>query len=124
MKKLVKALNRITKEFDCKVEIGEEFAYYYFEETIVVNPSDNDERFLNFARRHGLNEKVSSFVISFFHELGHHETLDLVEECEGNKNELDFEEYFNLEEEFEATMWAIDFCNNNMDIVKEIEKNL
>ena len=124
MKKLAKVLNRIAKEFDCKVEIGEEFAYYYFDETIVVNPTDTDERFLDFARRHGLNEKVSSFVISFFHELGHNETLDLVEEYEGDKNALTFEEYFNIEEEFEATMWAIDFCNNNMDIVEEIEKNL
>ena len=124
MTKLERTLNKIAKDFDCEVEIGNEFAYYYEESKIVVNPTDTDETFLALARENGLNEEVSSFVISFFHELGHNETLDYVDEYEGDKNALSMKEYFYLEEEFEATDWAIDFCNNNMDIVKEIEKNL
>ena len=121
---LERTLNKIAHEFECDVVIGNEFAYYYEENLIVVDPTDKDEAFLNFARKNGLNETVSSFVISFFHELGHNETIDFVEEYDGDKNALSAEEYFNLEEEFEATAWAIDFCNNNLTLVKEIEKQL
>ena len=124
MKNLLKVLNNIANEYECEVVIGNEFAYYYDENTIVVNPTDTDETFLALAKENGLNEEVSSFVISFFHELGHNETVDFCEEYEGNKDALTMEEYFYVEEEYEATMWAIDFCNNNMDIVKKIEKNL
>lgn len=124
MKNLLKVLNNIANEYECEVVIGNEFAYYYDENTIVVNPADTDETFLALAKENGLNEEVSSFVISFFHELGHNETVDFCEEYEGNKDALTMEEYFYVEEEYEATMWAIDFCNNNMDIVKKIEKNL
>lgn len=124
MTKLEKTLNRIAHEFECDVVIGNEFAYYYEENLVVVDPFDKDEAFLNFARKNGLNETVSSFVISFFHELGHNETIDFVEEYDGDKNALSAEEYFSLEEEFEATAWAIDFCNENLELVKEVEKNL
>ena len=125
MKDLIKLLNNIANEFECEVVIGDEFAYYYEESKIVVNPTDTNEEFLTLARENGLNEEVSNFVISFFHELGHNETMDFIEEeYEGDKDALTMEEYFYLEEEYEATMWAIDFCNSNMDIVKEIEKNI
>lgn len=124
MKNLVKVLNNIANEYECEVVIGNEFAYYYDENKIVVNPTDTDETFLTLARESGLNEEVSSFVISFFHELGHNETVDFCEEYEGNKDALTMEEYFYIEEEYEATMWAIEFCNSNINVVKEIEKNL
>lgn len=124
MKALEKMLNSIAHEFECDAVIGNEFAYYYEENLVVVDPFDTNERFLELARENGLNEKVSSFVISFFHELGHNETIDSVEEYEGDKNALTMEEYFYLEEEYEATMWAIDFCNNNMELVEKIEKVL
>ena len=121
---LEKTLNNIAHEFECDAVIGNEFAYYYAENLIVVDPFDPNEKFLALARENGLNEEVSNFVLSFFHELGHNETMDFVEEYEGDKDALTMEEYFYLEEEYEATMWAIDFCNNNMELVKEIEKNL
>lgn len=124
MTELLKELNKIANEYECEVEIGNEFAYYYEESKIVVNPTDTDETFLALARENGLNENISSFTISFFHELGHNETIDFCEEYEGDKNALTMEEYFYLEEEFEATMWAIDFCNNNKEIVEKIEKIL
>lgn len=122
---LLEKLNAIANEYECEVVEGNEFAYYYADSTIVVNThEEEDVDFLNFARANGLNEEVGCFVISFFHELGHNETLDFVEEYNGNKDELTKEEYFNLEEELEATLWGIDFCNNNLDLVKEIEKLL
>lgn len=124
MTRLETLLNTIANEFECEVEIGNEFAYYYEESKIVVNPTDTDETFFSLARENGLNEEVSNFVISFFHELGHNETLDFVDEYEGDKNALTMEEYFYLEEEFEATLWAIDFCNEHLDLVREIEQML
>ena len=124
MNTLEKLLNNIASEFDCTVSIGNEFAYYYAQSLIVVNPSDTDIDFLNFSRKLGLNIEVSSFTISFFHELGHNETIDFVKEYKGNKNKLSLIDYFNLEEELEATLWAIDYCNNHMDIVKQIEEVL
>lgn len=121
---LERTINTIAHEFECDAVIGNEFAYYYEENLVVVDPFDKDETFLALARENGLNENVSAFTISFFHEIGHNETIDFVEEYEGDKNALTMEEYFYLEEEYEATMWAIDFCNNNMDIVEKIEENL
>lgn len=122
MKKLVEVLNTIANEFECDVEVGNEFAYYYAESLIVVDPTDNDDTFLAFARANGLDTRVGSFVISFFHELGHNETIDDVEEeFEGDKDTLTTEEYFNLEEEWLATEWAIDYCNSHIDIVEQIQ---
>ena len=124
MTDLLKELNKIANRYECEVVEGNEFAYYYEENLIVVDLNDKDEAFLNFARENGLNEKVSAFTISFLHELGHNETIDFVEEYEGDKESLSLNEYFNLEEEFEATMWAIDFCEEHKKIVEKIEKLL
>ena len=118
---LLATLNDIASEYECEVVESNEFAYYYEDNLIAVNLNDTDEAFLNFARANGLDERVSSFTISFLHELGHNETIDYCEEYEGDKDSLSLEEYFNLEEEYEATMWAIDYCEEHKDIVERIE---
>ena len=126
-KALVKLLNKIANEFECEVVESNEFAYYYEENMICVTDekSDFDEKFLELARKEGLNEEVGCFAISFFHELGHNETIDDVEEeFDGNKDKLTMEEYFYLEEEYLATEWAIDYCNENLELVKKIQKML
>ena len=126
-KALINLLNRIANEFECEVVESNEFAYYYEENMICVTDekSDFDEKFLELARKEGLNEEVGCFAISFFHELGHNETIDDVEEeFDGNKDEFTMEEYFYLEEEYLATEWAIDYCNENLDLVKKIQKML
>ena len=124
MTDLLSELNKIANEYECEVVEGNEFAYYYEESLIVVDLNDKDEAFLNFARKNGLNKKVSAFTVSFLHELGHNETIDFVEEYEGDKENLSLEEYFNLEEEFEATMWAIEYCNEHKNIIDKIERLL
>ena len=65
MKELLKVLNEIANEFDCEVEIDNEFAYYYEENLIVVNPLDTDDTFLKFARTLGLDEEVSAFTVCY-----------------------------------------------------------
>lgn len=124
MTDLIRTLNEIAEEFECEVVEGNEFAYYYSESLIVVDTTDNDNDFLSFARKNGLNEEVGSFVISFFHELGHNETGDDVEYYKGNKDLLTKEEYYKLEEEFEATIWAINYCNKHIELVRKIQKML
>lgn len=126
-KTLINFLNKIANEFECEVVESNEFAYYYAENKICVTnaKSATDDEFMALAKANGLNKDVDIFTISFFHELGHNETIDDVEEeFDGNKDSLTMEEYFYLEEEFLATEWAIDFCNENMDIVKKIQKML
>ena len=126
-KTLINFLNKIANEFECEVVESNEFAYYYAENKICVTSAKSaiDDEFMALARANGLNKDVDIFTISFFHELGHNETIDDVEEeFDGNKDSLTMEEYFYLEEEFLATEWAIDFCNENMDIEKKIQKML
>lgn len=124
MTDLLKELNRIASEYECEVIEGNEFAYYYEESIIVVDFNDKDETFRDFARTLGLDKSVSAFTISFLHELGHNETIDFVEEYKGDKDKLSLDDYFNLEEEIEATQWAIDYCNEHKNIIKRIERLL
>jgi len=125
---LEKLLNELVEEFDCQVKESNEFAYYYAQSLVCFTREKdavNDKAFLEFARANGLNEKVDAFTISFFHEVGHNETIDDVEEeFDGDKNALTLEQYFNLEEEWLATEWAIDFCNNNIEVVEKIQQFL
>lgn len=124
MTDLLKELNKIANEYECEVIEGNEFAYYYEESIIVVDFNDKDETFRDFARTLGLDKSVSALTISFLHELGHNETIDFVEEYEGDKDKLSLDDYFNLEEEIEATQWAIDYCNEHKNIIKRIERLL
>lgn len=128
-KALLKLLNKIAKEFDCSVVLGDSFNYYHFESKIevaeITEPSKMDLAFLALARKNGLNEIVDAFTISFFHELGHCETIDeFDDDCFDPefKNALTLEQYFYLDEEFAATDWAIDFCNEHLDLVRAIQK--
>lgn len=125
---LKKLLQQIAEEFECDIMESDEFAYYYAKNLVCYTLNHDkkaDELFLEFARANGLNEEVPAFVVSFFHEIGHNETIDEVEEeYKGDKNALSFEEYFILEEEWLATEWAIDFCNSHLDLVKKIVKYL
>lgn len=125
MSKLNELLNTIVEEFECEAVESNEFAYYYAENKICYTLESNEEVdsvFLALVRANGLDERVGAFVISFFHELGHNETIDEIEEeFEGDKDSLSLEEYFNLEEEWIATEWAIDYCNSHIDIVEQIQ---
>lgn len=72
--------------------------------------------------------KVNKRIISILHEVGHFQTFNTLEFEERNEKEIlltvmyendliDFEKlnfaYWNLTNELKATMWAIEFYNNN-----------
>lgn len=123
--------------FDCTVEIGTDFAYYYDQSIItyaLVVPSRMEALFMDFAKRRGLQVDCGDFLMSFFHELGHHETLDLIDdgqyvEAQETKKKLtdsneDTEIYFNLIDEITATDWAISYINNNLHKICRLGNDL
>lgn len=90
--------------------------------------------FRKFVFDNGLKFDCGDFILAFFHELGHSETIDLLEDDEirfsQNKkrflqnNMEDYETYMRLPDEFSATSWAIDYINNNFEKVKIFAKKL
>ena len=124
-------------DFECTVEMGTDFAYWYNESVItyaLVVSERMNRLFLDFAKRQGLEVDCGIFLLSFFHELGHNKTMDLIdddeyEEAQAIKKTLgdtdeDCETYFNLVDEYEATMWAIDYINNHKAEVGLLARHL
>ena len=142
-KRINSILNNFLEQFDCKSELDTDFAYYYSKSLITYSfvVTERDERnYLNFIRTLAPNINVDIFLISFLHELGHHMTIDEIEEdeelfCQDEKEiistelslcENDYEidkvynRYFTLPDEYAATKWAIDYIYNNKDIVSKL----
>lgn len=140
-------LNTFLQPYDCKVELGLDFAYFYTTNTImysfVVSENMNDF-FLDFV--HSLNPKLHCdiFLLSFCHELGHEETLDELSDeeshfCEEEKRQINIDyqqaktkeekrkianRYFNLIDERLATEWAINYIMNNQEIITNLWNKL
>lgn len=139
-KNIDRVLNRFLadNDFECDVMMDTDFAYYYGCSLItysLVVSEKMDRMFLDFAKSNGLSVDCGIFLLSFFHELGHHETMDLLEDedCEYSKeiketlngdSEEDCKIYFALPDEIEATLWAIDFINSNLEMVEKLAKDL
>lgn len=124
-------------EFDCTADMSTDFSYYWREEIItysIIVSERMDDLFLTFAKENGLAVDCGIFILSFFHELGHHLTIDDLtdeeeEECQAVKDTLtdsdaDCNKYFCLLDEWLATSWAIDYINNNVDEVRELAESL
>lgn len=132
----------VENDFDCYAELGEDFAYYDAKSLItyaLIIPVDNDKWFFEYATSLGLKYDCGNFILSFFHEIGHSETLHLLEDEEEEeiwkvKNNLTFEEfekskekaniYFDLPDEKLATQWAVDYINENVGKVRELSNKL
>ena len=138
-KQINEVLNKFLadNDFDCTAEMANDFAYYWKEEIItysLVVSERMDNLFLDFARKNGLKINCGIFLLSFFHELGHHLTIDDLEEeeeeeCEAIKEALtdsdaDCYKYFSLLDEWLATSWAIDYINNNIELIKQLAINI
>lgn len=123
--------------FECTAELGTDFAYWYDKSVItyaLVVSERMDRLFLDFAKRQGLKVDCGIFLLSFFHELGHNETMDLIDdddykEAQTIKGTLDdtdedCETYFNLADEYVATMWAIDYINKHETEIELLANHL
>lgn len=116
---------------------------YYDESTsvplIVLGGLTNkkaDEIFMRFCKeRLGLVTDVDIITLTFLHELGHHNTIDFLDEEEnadseftklmlailGEDTEEDYMSYFTCPIEIEATIDAVEFCNHCPEAAKKLD---
>lgn len=124
-------------DFECTAELDTDFSfdgvrnviYYSF-----VVPESHDVHFIDVCRecREEIGD-VDTFILSFFHELGHYETEGMFEEKEwkhydklcrklrskGDLTLKDCNKYWHDPIEYEATMWACDYIIDNFEEVKK-----
>jgi hypothetical protein len=101
-----------------------------------------DRWFLKFVKERFGYKPKNSFLLSLFHELGHHFTYDdiiendtLGEFCYNEKNRIDKEmkatkneklqkklewQYFSLPDEIIATAWAVDYMKNHEEEIEQM----
>lgn len=127
-------LNKFLEPFEATAFAGTDFSYFYIDSSIeytFVISERMDRLFMEYAKSIGLKTKIDIFLLSFLHELGHHETLDeiddddeeysrLIKENLNSDNDDNCKIYFALPDEKMATEWAINYINNNMDAIKNL----
>ena len=116
---------------------------YYDESTsvplIVLGGLTNkkaDEIFMRFCKEElGLVTDVDIVTLTFLHELGHHNTIDFLDEEENADSEFtklmlavlgedtkeDYMSYFTCPIEIEATIDAVEFCNHCPEAAKKLD---
>lgn len=129
--KLENIVDRFVKSIDedLMAFMGTDFSYFYatdkIEFTIIVAEKMNDW-FLEFVNNTFGVDFNDCFIISLLHEVGHHFTLDEIEDndfnyCMDVKATLTSETkeecftYFNLEDEWQATAWAVNYYLTNKE---------
>ena len=134
-----KKLDRLVQNFVRKVStdkslkafLDTDFNYYYYSKKVgysILVSERMDSLFLEYAFLHGLKVDCGIFALSLLHEVGHHMTIEGIDQstydfCQEVKETLtdsdeDANVYFDLEDERLATKWAIDYINTH---VKEVE---
>ncbi len=135
-------LNEFLEEFEVCADIGSDFSYWYHKNKIeyaLFTSEQSNQYFMQNFKRLAPDIECDIFLASFLHELGHHETIDTISEmdeiyCLDVKEKLNqsfqnekltttereelHETYFLLQDEYEATMWAINYIRNNIEILR------
>lgn len=143
MNELILTVNRILNNwlkengFNCYVRYDEDFEYDYLNGIInytLYDETEEDELFLEVCESI-YDAEYDDFIISFLHELGHHETRGLVSdqdliELEQFKYQMNPEDpeaqlqYLVSYPEWEATNWACQYMKNNQEKVKNLQEEL
>ena len=154
--KLNKTVSALLKPFGIKRAFAdEEFVYYYPDKdacredrkklpaiSFSIIESDFDTFILQFAEEQFNYTCINAFMLSLFHEIGHHKTLQNVSDEENaycndmkiiinNKIEAlsnpSFEdlkpfrvEYLLLPDEYKATEWAVNYIKENEEAVAQM----
>ena len=141
VEELTQVINEFLEPFGVVAEMGTENAYYPIEDKItysLVMPEAAKDYFMQNFQRLAPDLDCDAFLVSLLHEVGHSETLFLLEDteecyCRDIKDELtekfnqklsEEEEkqlhqiYFDLPDEYEATMWAANYIRDNIDQIK------
>ena len=117
---------------------GEEFCYYPEAHAVQWGMLLNDEQenmYAQFMYEYGLEREVNPFVISLLHEVGHFMTIHQLGEetvqfdyvakeiAAGAATEVDINShywYWELDTEFAANMWAIEWVKNHPAELQEL----
>lgn len=134
-------LNHFLEDFDCSAEMSSDFCYWHSKNLInytLAIPNNEDKWFQEFANTLMPELKCDSFLLAFFHELGHHETIDDIDDdiyayCEDIKDEINMEDratrennfkYFNLPVEKIATEWGLTYMKTHEKEVADLWNTL
>lgn len=127
-------LNEYLEKFDLTATLDTDFGYYRYDDLItytVVVTERFDKLFQNFVETNFPLVNAPIFLWSLFHEIGHAETDDdldddLYDFCENAKiginpdNDEEVMAYFNLPDEYAATEWAYYYFLNHKEEVTEL----
>lgn len=123
-----------------KVKYGELFCYYIGDQSITISHEvpDHIHWYKSYCKKLGLKYDVSDHALCLLHEIGHDQTIWFIGDI---RNFIDrtlsaivetdsyfvftswikCQIYFRLPCEHEATLWAVDFINNNIEEVRKLE---
>lgn len=123
-----------------KVVYDDCFSYINRDQTVTICTElpDHYEEYEAFCKHRGLKYKVHPMVICLLHEIGHDQTLlflnefyytidHIIDKITGTYSytelgrKLKYSLYFRSPVEVAATDWLVDFVNNNINEVRELE---
>jgi hypothetical protein len=143
IKALNKAIQTEVKMFGIEDIRMADWGYYSDDYSIEYTLFENrieDELFLDFVKERFNYKPLNNFMLSLFHEIGHHYTYDEATEsdiiydfCQAEKERIEEEmqtatsnrkikkleyEYFNLPDEIVATAWAVEYMREHEEEIK------
>lgn len=121
-------LNKYLARFDLTADLAPDFFYDEREEWIgyaLATPAEDEKSFREFVESFNPKFYYHDFIVSLFHEIGHHETLHTIDEVTRNEYDcmrwsMSTMEYFTHPVELEATLWAIEYIETHIDEVNEL----
>lgn len=130
-------LNKFLESFECEAKLGSDFSYWYSDSLIcfaLAISESSDRDFQEFCRELQPELHCDTFLLSFMHELGHHETLDEWDDDEYldmkiqkekiNKMKVSQKEknfmYFNIPDERRATEWGLQYMMEHQTEITQL----
>ena len=144
IKKLNKAISKELKPFGIPCAfMGTEYQWYIDTDKIEFKITENeigDQLFVDFIKDYFGYDVEYSFIISLLHEVGHSFTYNNLDDeeinfCDDEKERIDKEmekaktyedvkelmyQYFTLPDEIVATEWAVNFAENNPQLIEKM----
>lgn len=126
--KINDVLNEYLAKFELTADLAPDFFYDEREEWIgyaLATPAEDEKSFRDFVESFNPKFYYHDFIVSLFHEIGHHETLHTIDEVTRNEYDclrwsMSAIEYFTHPVELEATLWAIEYIETHMDEVNRL----
>lgn len=126
--KIQNKIDEFLAPFGCTCVFAHDFSYYYFTQEVAVSflvCEKADRDFMHSIEMQRPKVNCDIFLWSLLHEIGHHETVELLSDfemdlCQSIKRkiqegEIPNEVYYICFDEVMATQWAVDFANENAE---------